>query len=359
MQSMPVTERIDREAREWCILVADTPLPDEKRIEFEHWLAADPRHRQAFDSAMDLWQGLSAVAPSQLSSSTLNALHETGAGAGKPKQSAALPQTLRQPLARYGAVGMAMVATILCAVLVFRPTLERDGHRYVSVHETSRAEVKTVALPDGSEVSLGAQTNLSFDFKSDHRVATLILGEAYFDIAPDDSRPFFVTAGDTSVRVVGTVFEVQRLGNDVVVAVAEGLVDVAEKDAVLASTGEVGSDKLLRLTPGQQVTRSAGSGFGTVQPINIASIGSWRAGRLTYVRSPLSEIISDANRYHDGYIYIEDDVAAQLTLNITYETQDVSGLLTTIAEALPIHIGKNDLGHTVIWSKKSKPTGAQ
>lgn len=64
---------------------------------------------------------------------------------------------------------------------------------------------------------------------SRERGATIVLerGRAGFHVAPRQAqRPFVVVAGDAVVRVVGTRFEVARTGEDVTVAVQEGVVDV-------------------------------------------------------------------------------------------------------------------------------------
>jgi FecR protein len=64
---------------------------------------------------------------------------------------------------------------------------------------------------------------------SRERGATIVLerGRAGFHVAPRQAqRPFVVVAGDVMVRVVGTRFEVARMGEDVTVEVQEGVVDV-------------------------------------------------------------------------------------------------------------------------------------
>jgi len=73
-------------------------------------------------------------------------------------------------------------------------------------------------------------------------------GEAFFSVAHDTSRPFFVTVGDVQVRVVGTKFDVKRGVDAVHIGVAEGVVEVRRPD------GAAKEQEPQRLTAGQEVT---------------------------------------------------------------------------------------------------------
>ncbi|NWO96327.1 FecR domain-containing protein, partial [Escherichia coli] len=72
---------------------------------------------------------------------------------------------------------------------------------------------------------LNTATQVELDFDREARRVALLNGEAQFDVVKDPARPFIVTAGDVTVRAVGTRFSVWRLGEDRTrVVVAEGIV---------------------------------------------------------------------------------------------------------------------------------------
>ncbi|HEY9195559.1 MAG TPA: FecR family protein [Mucilaginibacter sp.] len=79
----------------------------------------------------------------------------------------------------------------------------------------SRVKSK-IYLSDGSVVTLNSETTLKYppSFTGPTREVYLN-GEAFFDIAKDHSHPFIVHAGNMSIKVLGTAFNVRSYKNDV------------------------------------------------------------------------------------------------------------------------------------------------
>jgi transmembrane sensor len=65
------------------------------------------------------------------------------------------------------------------------------------------------------------------NFSARVRFVELVKGEALFEVRPDPRRPFTVTAGDASIRDVGTRFNVYRGADNTTVSVLEGEVQVS------------------------------------------------------------------------------------------------------------------------------------
>lgn len=89
-----------------------------------------------------------------------------------------------------------------------------------------------VTLPDGSSIILhkGSQVKFARQFDSTKR-AVYLVGEAYFEVTKDASRPFFVYANELVTKVLGTSFQVRAYADDkdVVVTVRSGRVAVFTK----------------------------------------------------------------------------------------------------------------------------------
>jgi ferric-dicitrate binding protein FerR (iron transport regulator) len=146
-------------------------------------------------------------------------------------------------------------------------------------YQALNSEQKTVTLADGSVVTLnsGSVLQVSPDFGEDSRKVSLT-GEAYFEVAKDTARPFIVSTGVISTRVLGTAFNVQAYGNeeDLTVTVAEGKVSVdqegAQQESVNLSPG---------VTPGKQLVYDRSTQHAMVIPADAEQIGAWRKG-VTY-----------------------------------------------------------------------------
>jgi transmembrane sensor len=75
--------------------------------------------------------------------------------------------------------------------------------------QTSAGERRAFDLPDGSRITLDADSVLNVQMLPDRRSLQLARGEAYFEVAKDAARPFLVRAGGAVVRAVGTAFDVR------------------------------------------------------------------------------------------------------------------------------------------------------
>ena len=91
----------------------------------------------------------------------------------------------------------------------------------------AKNEVVLEKLPDGSELTLNKNTELSYatDFKK-KRSIKFKNGEVFFKVAPDKSKPFVIEINKVSVTVVGTSFNIKHLKGQTEIIVETGTVRV-------------------------------------------------------------------------------------------------------------------------------------
>ncbi|WP_158618139.1 FecR family protein [Chitinophaga lutea] len=118
----------------------------------------------------------------------------------------------------------AAVAMLVTAALFY------PGRESVVRLTAAAGKIHQVSLPDGSRMWLSAGSSVHYEanFAGGRRVE-LESGEAFFDVARDDARPFTVDANGTRTLVLGTAFRVS-LGATVEVAVVSGKVKVTAPD---------------------------------------------------------------------------------------------------------------------------------
>jgi transmembrane sensor len=134
---------------------------------------------------------------------------------------------------RAGAIAAAasvVLAAALTYALVDRVPKARPSTADRNTYVTGAGERSDLLLADGTRVRLapGSQVRVAADFGAARRDVYLD-GEGYFEVTHDESRPFTVYAGNTSVRDIGTAFSVRSYAADsaVQVVVREGEVAVA------------------------------------------------------------------------------------------------------------------------------------
>jgi len=84
-----------------------------------------------------------------------------------------------------------------------------------------------ITLSDGTAVWVNAASELRFpEHFGDAERRVYLKGEAYFEVAKDTERPFFVETEEVDIRVLGTHFNVSAYGKNVKTSLAEGRVKV-------------------------------------------------------------------------------------------------------------------------------------
>ncbi|MFC7378932.1 FecR family protein [Brevundimonas sp. GCM10030266] len=255
---MTVTDmKIERDALDWLVRVND---PDFDQWEaWEAWLAADPRHGEAY------WR---------LAEAEGDAVEALKTAPARPF----VPVFARRRPAALPRLAVAAVVGVLALGLGWIGWSQRPQPWTV---ETAPGEQRTISLADGSQVMLDGGTRLAMD-RRDPRAVTLESGRALFDVVHDDTRPFIVEVGDTTLTDLGTVFDVTHLQDGARVAVSEGAVRV---DAAAGSAV---------LNPGDSVIASP-RGLDRL-PVDIDAVDDWRDGRLSWNGERLSVVAQDLSR---------------------------------------------------------------
>ena len=158
-----------------------------------------------------------------------------------------------------------------------------------------------VTLPDGSKIFLNRNTKISYksDFEKSGRLVSLE-GEAFFEITPDPSHPFTVNAGDATISVLGTSFNViaKYPESSIEVFVSTGMVSLAD-----------GSQNLI-VDPGYVATIS--SDFSEKKINTNPNYISWKTGKLIYEGQKLDVVFNDLkNIYNVEIIATDPDILNQ------------------------------------------------
>src|SRR4051812_13822602 len=189
------------EAADWLVrLQADATEAD--WLAFETWLAASPENWAAYDKLERL------SAEIDVRADDVRAALRTPAA---PRAHA------RAALARWAVAG-AIAAAAGLLLLIFLPTATVTPQ----VFDTAKGQVREIALADGTHVALDTASHIEVTLERGARRVTMGDGEAAFDVAKDARRPFLITVGDRTVKVVGTEFNVENRDQRLRVTVSRG-----------------------------------------------------------------------------------------------------------------------------------------
>ncbi len=319
------------EARDWVYRLAQGgPDEPEALAACEAWRARSPAHDAAFNDAWDAWHLIGetevALAPDWRA--------ELAAMRRQPAPRRWWRGAWSRPAARMAVragVPLALAASLAALLLVPEGLLTAPDLTVT----TRIGENRVVALADGSRLTVGAGSNVDVRLGKDRREVVLDRGQAFFEVAHDPARPFYVIAGRAEIRVTGTRFDVRRVGDDVQVSVLDGRVEVRRRGLFAPVLPAPRPDRVLTAGEQSALVPAREAAFEPERPARVTP-GEWRSGRLYFADATLGEIVADANRYSAVRLVLADPALADLRMTTSFRAGDVAGLLGNVQAALEL-----------------------
>jgi transmembrane sensor len=188
---------------------------------------------------------------------------------------------------------------------------------------------KRVILPDGSIVQMSPESRIRF--RKDVQVPSRELfleGEAYFDVAHDAERPFFVYAGDVVTKVLGTSFIVRARGADekVTVAVKTGKVTVYLRNA---------THKKTVLVPNQEAVYDAVREVVDTQAVPVVlNEHSENVMEMHFDETPVSDVLSMLTEAYDIDIIFQKETLSGCVLTSNFYEEGLYDRIDVICTAI-------------------------
>lgn len=324
----PSKELILEQAGAWVARMDEGKLSDDEVRELKQWAGQSELHLRSLRNAAKVWDRM-----------------EVMSGLSELLPLKKIPSE-KQSCFRY-AVSAAAISVIACIFIVASnfPFLPQVTNEQVVVNEnrmTYKTQVggsEVIELSDGSVVKLNTDTHVEVDITSAKRAIYLLGGEAYFEVARNESVPFVVTANGTQAEALGTAFGVQMLDDQIEVMVTEGLVRV--KPSHTQESGDMASPFTpVILKAGQliQVDNSGTPEIKDVDPDHIAHTLLWQQKMLAFDGETLKEVINEFSRYTNLKLVVADAKTADIRVGGYFRSDDISGLLTSLDENFNISV---------------------
>lgn len=313
MNATPEPDDMRRIAADWFARKRSGQMSAAEAHELEAWLAADPERQAALDAVELMWAASDAVR----SDPAVLAIREDALKKARPRWRVAVG----------GAIAASLAALVVTGV-VLRADVPQLGPRTFS---TSPGQTSTISLPDGSKVTLDADTVLRARETDDRRSLELVRGRAFFRVAKDPNRPFVVTARDKTVTAIGTAFDVSLRPGGVQVTLLEGKVKVDAPVPSAAPRGPLAQPRL------QSTEMSAGSrlvapdnGSWRMAKVDASQEVSWAAGQLVFAGKSLAQVAEELNRRSGKKVIIDDPSVGRAVISGSFDAGDVEGFVRAV-----------------------------
>lgn len=320
------------------------------RARFEKWLRASPEHVQAYLEVAAGWSELPTSDPQHRIDleALLTAARETGEDnvvhLRSSRAQPARPSIAHLAKLRAIAAVLALVVSALGAGIWL---LAQQGHTY----STGIGEQRTLILADGSTVILNALTTIKVQLTKEARTISLVRGQAYFHDVDEPNRPFIVHSSTSTVRAIGTVFDVDKESDRTIVTVLEGQVAVAKSVAGIDSTERrellrdlaepANTLKAVLVPAGKQVTLLAHS-TPVPKPVDVSAVTAWLQQRLIFDGTPLQEVAQQFNLYSKRRLVIVDAALRTVGVSGVYSASDPAALIGFLRSQPAMHVVETD-----------------
>jgi transmembrane sensor len=306
----------------------------EERKTVEAWLGQDAANQRYYDHFSLIWeQSKSLAAQSKVDTDAAWQRFQQRVSAAPATPGT---KTLTLGTSRYGwmKVAASMIFLVSAGWLVYFLS-ERNGMQVLAAND----QVRTDTLPDGSVVTLNKHATLKYaaDFNGATRPVTME-GEAFFDIAPDKSRPFIIAVNGVKVKVVGTSFNIKSTAEKTEVIVETGVVEVSKRKAAITLTAHE-----------QAIVLNSDS-----QPIKAVSkdelYNYYRTKEFVCNNTPLWRLVDVLNEAYDTNIVIGDEKLKHQLYTATFHDDSLENILAVIGETFNISIEK-DRGRFILKAR--------
>jgi len=227
----------------------------------------------------------------------------------------------------WGPVALVVIGIILLitrpaadekAIAASSPLPQTDTHE-VNTHSGSRT---SLTLPDNTRVWLNAGSHIEYgtNFGDGSREVSL-MGEAFFDVAPDAAHPFIIHTPKLDVRVLGTSFNLKSYPTDKTTeaTLIRGSIEISIRnrpsDKIILKPNEKlvvnNDDSLLQRRPAQRKEVRAESLVVISKPTYELRSGaiietSWVDNKLIFQDEEFGDLARQMERWYGITIRFED-----------------------------------------------------
>ncbi|WP_316831556.1 FecR family protein [Pedobacter aquatilis] len=236
----------------------------------------------------------------------------------------------------------AAVAVIFFTVFIYNNFYKKE------TEQTDFGKIRTIILPDGSEVILNGNSQISYakNFGKGTR-EVWITGEALFKVKHinidtnniKSEEKFIVHSSDLNIEVLGTTFNVRNRHEKTSVGLLSGKIRIDYKDVSK-------SKKQFIMAPGDFVKHAEGTNLIHQKLQDPERLTAWVSHQLVFKNATLAEM-SQVLEDDLGYKVAIDDELAKLKIEGEINVNDVNDLLRILKTTLHLNIQTQNKNITI------------
>jgi len=329
----------------------------------EDWIS-DERHRAFFLKLKEAWLSPLDIEPLRKENmerdwkKILSGIEEFEVTPAPPQKDKRVFFKVSPALFRAAAV-LLIIFSIAGAYFTGRkqsPVFQGSDMSYNEIY-VPKGQRSHISMSDGSTIWINADSRVRFQNNYGGESRDIWLeGEAFFEVAKDISKPFYVHTSDLKLKVHGTSFNVKAYPDEDIIetTLVEGSFSFEmteagnrsgevflepnhkalylKKEAQLV-TSEVGRETDVNLEPGKIIIS---------EPVEVEPVISWTDGKLVFEDEPFEEIAVKLERKYDIEIFINSEDIKKTRYTGVLRDVSIEQALKAIQLSMPISYSIKD-----------------
>lgn len=216
--------------------------------------------------------------------------------------------------------GISISKTVNGQLVYTLKDVKKSGKINYNTLTTARGEQYQIILPDGTKVWLNAASSIIYpeNFLSLSERKVKLLGEAYFEVAKNKHKPFYVESKNQTVEVLGTHFNINCYDDE-----------TAVKTTLLEGSVKINGATILK--PNEQAIVN-GKDISVI-PVIAESFVDWKEGVFAFKREDIYSVMKKIARWYDVEVVYQLTATNNQTYTGTISRSDnISKVLSVLEE---------------------------
>lgn len=307
----------------------DETISSEDRVKVKEWREFSDENEQEYSQIKKVWD----------LTERLNQMEEFDAKAALKKFQANIKKSERsfiQKLQRVAAVLLLPLLTFT-ALLSYQYFSDKSEDIVWTEYNAIPGIISSFELPDGTQVSLNAESSIKFPSDFGHKKREVkLLGEAYFDVSHNKDVPFLVNTGKVNVRVLGTEFNVSNYTESdyLEIVLASGKIGLYQGE-------DYNNLNLVTLSPGERGLYTRSNNSLVIDKVEASNFTCWKDGITLFRDTPMQEVVRRLSRRFNVDIELEDIELKEYFFTGTFINEDIYHILDLLKHSTPIEYSIN------------------
>jgi transmembrane sensor len=303
----PITELVGK-------YLAGEATPEEA-LRVDEWMN-DPANKVEWQEMLKLWN-LSGDKPIPATPGLSAAWAEIQSAIEKTR-----PSKVRRMIINKYAVAACLVGVM--AILFFVISKKKNAVNTTSktLTEIKADSLQNIHLPDGSAISMTKNSSIRYQTGFNVSGRTIQLeGESYFTIAHNAAKPFIISIGGLSIKVIGTAFNVRPVTK-------ENFIEVQVQSGIVQMISPAGTIIVNKEQTGIYNTET--HALSVEEGIDPNSM-SYATKSFLFRDQPLSEVCQYLEKSFDTPVHLDETIFKDCRITAQFDNSSLSYILDVIA----------------------------